>query len=90
MALPAGSGGIEIAANEENFRFPNRTGFLAGCRQPSGFLQVGAINRDRTALGIRELALYDVDGRRVGLIAALGREVVRRYDGEMTITTPAT
>ena len=57
-----------------------------GVRTP---LLIQGLVRARTALGIRELALYDVDRERVGLMAALGREVVREYGGEITISTPA-
>ncbi len=38
-------------------------------------------------IGIRELALYDVDARRAGLMAAMGAELAR--DSGITIATPA-
>lgn len=58
-----------------------------GVRTP---LLIRGLIRAQATLGIRELALCDVNRARVELMAALGREVVRQYDGEMAITTPAT
>jgi 6-phospho-beta-glucosidase len=57
-----------------------------GVRTP---LLVQGLIRARAVLGIRELTLYDVDRARAELMAALSREIVRHYDGELTITTPA-
>lgn len=39
-------------------------------------------------LGVNEVALYDIDQERVALMAALGREVVRRQQADFLITTP--
>src|SRR5438874_1664165 len=58
-----------------------------GVRTP---LLIQGLTQAQAALGIRELSLYDVDRARVELLAALGREVVRQYHGEIAITTPAT
>jgi 6-phospho-beta-glucosidase len=56
-----------------------------GIRTP---LVIHGLARAQAALGIAEVALYDVDTERVALVAALAREVVRQAGAEITITTP--
>jgi len=43
----------------------------------------------RAPLGLEEIALYDIDLERAGMMAALGREVARQAGVEVSITTPA-
>jgi 6-phospho-beta-glucosidase len=56
-----------------------------GIRTP---LLIHGLAQAQATLGLREVALYDVDRERVTLIAALAGEVVRQAHGEITITTP--
>lgn len=56
-----------------------------GIRAP---LVIHGIAESRERLGVREIALYDIDRERVELMAALGREAARRLGGELRITTP--
>src|SRR5438128_9736937 len=56
-----------------------------GIRTP---LLIHGLTQAQAALGLCEVALYDVDRERVSLIAALAAEVVRQAHGEITITTP--
>ncbi len=51
-------------------------------------LLVHGIAEAQGQLGIREVALYDIDRGRVQLIAALGREVAQRLGSNLKITTP--
>jgi 6-phospho-beta-glucosidase len=55
-----------------------------GIRTP---LLVYGLVKAQAALGIEQLALYDVDRDRVELMAALGREVIRQSGGELKLTT---
>jgi len=52
-------------------------------------LLIHGIAEAQQKIGIDEVALYDIDSERVELIAALGKEVVRRLGSELNITTPA-
>ncbi len=52
-------------------------------------LLIHGIAEAQQKIGIGEVALYDVDAKRVELIAALGNEVVRRLGSDLKITTPA-
>jgi 6-phospho-beta-glucosidase len=54
-----------------------------GVRTP---LVIHGLAQARAALGIRELALFDLDPERTETIASLGREIVRRLDGGFAIT----
>ena len=56
-----------------------------GIRTP---LVIHGLAQAQAALGITEIALYDIDPDRSELIALLGREVVRQTGAEITITTP--
>ncbi len=44
----------------------------------------------RAPLGLAEISLYDIDPERAGMMAALGREIVRQAGGAVAITTPGT
>lgn len=44
----------------------------------------------RAPLGLTEISLYDIDLERAGMMAALGREIVRQAGGAVAITTPGT
>src|SRR5262245_48557627 len=57
-----------------------------GIRTP---LLIHGLAQAQTTLGLRELALYDIDRSRVELMAALGREIARKQGGDLAITTPA-
>ena len=57
-----------------------------GIRTP---LLIHGLAQAQAALGLGELALYDVDRPRVELMAALGREVARKQGSDLVITTPA-
>jgi 6-phospho-beta-glucosidase len=52
-------------------------------------LLIHGIAEAQQKIGIDEVALYDIDSKRVELIAALGKEVVRRLGSKLKITTPA-
>jgi len=54
-----------------------------GIRTP---LLVYGINETAAQTGVRELAIYDIDGERAGLMAGLGRAIVRRERGSLEIT----
>ncbi|MDX2032615.1 MAG: 6-phospho-beta-glucosidase [Blastocatellia bacterium] len=56
-----------------------------GIRTP---LVIHGIVEARERLGVREIALYDIDRERVELMAGLGREAARQLGGEVEITTP--
>ena len=43
----------------------------------------------RAPIGLEEIALYDIDLERAGMMAALGREVARQAGVEVSITTPS-
>ncbi len=58
-----------------------------GVRTP---LLIQGLVRAEAPLGIHELTLYDISRDAVELMAALGRDVVRQYNGGIRITTPAT
>jgi 6-phospho-beta-glucosidase len=57
-----------------------------GIRTP---LLIHGLAQAQTTIGLRELALYDIDRSRVELMAALGREIARKQGGDLAITTPA-
>ncbi|MFN7945520.1 MAG: 6-phospho-beta-glucosidase [Blastocatellia bacterium] len=56
-----------------------------GVRTP---LLIHGLAQAAATLGIRELALYDIDRERVALMAALGREVISQQRAEFIISTP--
>jgi 6-phospho-beta-glucosidase len=56
-----------------------------GIRTP---LVIHGLAQAQATLGVGEIALYDLDSERVGLIAALGHEVVREARAEISMTTP--
>ena len=56
----------------------------AGVRTP---LVINALAQDGERLGIGEIALYDIDTDRRSIIAALGREIVRRLGSPLRVTT---
>jgi 6-phospho-beta-glucosidase len=58
-----------------------------GVRTP---LVIHALAQAQSRLGISELALFDPDHERVGLMASLGREIVTRQGGDFRITAPTT
>jgi 6-phospho-beta-glucosidase len=54
-----------------------------GVRTP---LVIHALAQLQDLLGVSELALYDIDPGRVGIIAGLGAEIVRQFGAELRIT----
>ena len=56
-----------------------------GARTP---LLIHGLAEAQQAIGITELALYDVDRERAGIMATLGREIVRDNRADFEITTP--
>ena len=56
-----------------------------GIRTP---LVVYGLAQAQAELGLREIALYDLDVERVSLIAALSRAIVQQDGVDITITTP--
>ncbi len=57
-----------------------------GVRTP---LLIHGLVQAQSKLGVREVALYDIDRDRVKLIAALGHEIIRRTGADLSITIPA-
>ncbi len=57
-----------------------------GVRTP---LLIHGLAEAASTLKVNELALYDIDGERVELMAELGREVVRQQQADFVITTHA-
>lgn len=57
-----------------------------GIRTP---LLIHGLAQAQSALGLRELALYDIDPSRAELMAVLGRESMRKQGSDLIITTPA-
>jgi 6-phospho-beta-glucosidase len=54
-----------------------------GIRTP---LMIYGLNEMAAQTGVRELVLYDLDPERAGLMAALGRAIVRRENGALQVT----
>ena len=63
----------------------NKVALLGGGGVRTPFLIYG-LNEAAAALGVTDLALYDVDQDRASLMAALGNALIRRQGGRLKVS----